>query len=190
MIDQSRPFSDRLIQCESPTPALGENYRKEIAAMFEKTLGPAGRAMWTFWTVFCLAQAVLFGSVAVYSYGDLPLWGTVGFALAVAFALAFALLSGWIAFSGRIHLKSQPPAMAGMSWAFVVVFVTLLLVYAPDSISGVRMIVSSLFFVIGAAVCLLASRTEQAELRTKEKLLEIEYRLAELGDRLPPAASQ
>ena len=37
---------------------------------------------------------------------------------------------------------------------------------------------------------MLASRTEQAELRTKEKLLEIEYRLAELTERLPPAEGQ
>jgi hypothetical protein len=35
-----------------------------------------------------------------------------------------------------------------------------------------------------AAAFVLASRTEQAELRTKEKLLEIEYRLAELSEKI------
>ena len=189
MIDDRRPFSDRLIDCESPTPAPGEKYRKEIAAMFEKKLGPVGRAFWVFWTLFALAQAVLLGSVAVYSYGDLPLWGTIALAAGVVFSLAFGSLVGWIAYSGHIQLKLQPPLMAAMVWVFTVVMVTLLLVGAPNSIVGVRMIISGLVFLVGGAVFLLASRTEQAELRTKEKLLEIEYRLAELADRLPSAES-
>jgi len=71
-----------------------------------------------------------------------------------------------------------------MAWAIVVVMATLVLVFAPDSIVGVRMLVSILLFLVMAAVFMLASRTEQAELRTKEKLLEIEYRVAELGEHL------
>lgn len=187
MIDERRSFSDRLVECESPAP-LGASYRKEIDAMFEKHLGPASRAIWIFWTVFGLVQAVGFGCVAVISYGRLPLWGTVGFTAAAAFGLAFGSIAGWIAWSGRIQLKTQPPAIVGLSWVFVVLNITLLMVFAPDSIVGVRMLVSGLVFLVFGAVFLLASRTEQAELRTKEKLLEIEYRLAELADRLPPAA--
>jgi len=184
MSDDRHDFSDRLIQCESRTPVLHEKYRKEITAMLEKELGPFGRVVWVFWAVFSLAQAIFFGSVAVISYGNLPLWCTVGFGAGVVFGLAFGSLSGWIAWSGRIHLKSQPPAMAAMAWVFVVVMMTLALVFAPDSIVGVRMIVSTLTFLVMAAVFMLASRTEQAELRTKEKLLEIEYRIAELGEHL------
>ncbi len=184
MIDDRHDFSDRLIQCESPTPALHEKYRKEITAMLEKELGPVGRAVWVFWAVFSLALAIIFGSVAVISYGDLPPWVTVGFAAGVVFGLAFGSLSGWIAWSGRINLKSQPSAMVGMSWAFVVLMTTLVLVFAPDSIVGIRMLVSILIFLVMAAVFMLANRAEQVELRTKEKLLEIEYRVAELGEHL------
>jgi hypothetical protein len=184
MIDDRHDFSDRLIQCESPTPALHEKYRKEITAMLRKELGPLGRVAWTFWAVFGLALAIVFGFAAVSSYGNLPLWGTVGFGAGVVFGLAFGSFSGWIACSGRIHLRTQPPAMAGMGWAFVVVMTTLALVNAPDSIVGVRMIVSLLPFLVMAAVFMLASRAEQVELRTKEKLLEIEYRIAELGEHL------
>jgi len=184
MIDQPRSFSQRLIECETPTPALQEKYRKEINAMFEKKLGPWGRAMWAFWTVFGLAMGALFTSVAVYSYGKLPLWATAGFGLGAVFGLAYAALSGWIAWSGRLQLKKQPPAMAGLMWVFIVLYVTLLMVFVPDSIVGLRMLVSGLFFLVFAAVFLLAGRTEQAELRTKEKLLEIEYRLAEVAEHL------
>lgn len=184
MTDDRHKFSDRLIQCEAPTPALHEKYRKEITAMLEKELSPLGRVAWIFWAVFGLALASFFGYAAVSSYGKVPLWGTVGFGASVVFGLAFGSLSGWIAWSGHIDMRSHPPAMAGMAWCLVVLMMTLALVFAPPSIVGVRMIVSSLTFLVMAAVFMLASRTEQAELRTKEKLLEIEYRIAELGEHL------
>ena len=189
MIDDRRPFSDRLIDCESLSPALGEEHRKEIVAMSDNKLGLFGRAICAFFAVVGLAHIPFFGYMAVTTYGKLPLWGTLGFVVGIVFALALGALLGWIACSGHIRLKSQPPAMAAMVWVFTVLMVTLMLVGAPNSMGGLRMIVCGLVFLIGAAVFLLATRTEQAELRTKEKLLEIEYRLADLADRLPPAAS-
>ena len=190
MIDDRRPFSDRLIDCESLTPALCEEHRKEIVAMFDKKLGPVGRAIGAFFAVVGLAQTVFLGYMAVASYDKLTPWWTLGFVAGIVYSLAFGSLLGWIAYSGHVRLKWQPPAMAAMLWVFVVGMVTLMMVGAPNSMGGLRMIVCGLVFLIGAAVFLLATRTEQAELRTKEKLLEIEYRLADLADRLPPAASQ
>lgn len=184
MNDETRPLSERLIRCEKPTPALREQYQKEIDAMFEKKLGKWGRRMWAFWTVFGLAQAVLFATVAVLTYGELPPWATAGFGLGVLFALGFAAVAGRIAWTGRLQLTKQPPAMVGLMWVFIVLYVTLLMVFAPESMVGLRMLVTGLVFLLMAAVFLLAGRTEQAELRTKEKLLEIEYRLADLAEQL------
>ena len=50
----------------------------------------------------------------------------------------------------------------------------------PDSINGVKMICTSLLFLIPAAVFMLQSRIQEAELKTREKLLQIELRMAEL----------
>jgi len=184
-MNEDRPnFSEQLLQYETPDEALRQKYEKEIRAMFEKQLGPAGRGMWWFWAVFCAMQAILFVVVGIWSYGMLPIWGTIGFAASVLFALVFGAICVQIAVSGRLNLKTQPPAMAGLAWAFVVIMVTIYMVSAPDSIAGLRMILCGLVFLVGAAVFLLASRTEQAELRTKEKLLEIECRVAELTERL------
>ena len=52
---------------------------------------------------------------------------------------------------------------------------------------GNRMLLSGLAFFVMAAVFLLASRTEQSELNVKEKMLEIEYRLAELAEKVDPS---
>ncbi len=184
MNEDRRQFSDQLLQCESTDETLRQKSEKEIRAMFEKQLGPVGRAVWWFWAVFCAAQAALFAGVAVWSYGDLPLWGTVTFGLGIVFTLTFAGICVQIAASGRLKLMVQPPALAGLGWVFIVLVVTIYMVIAPDSIAGLRMILCGLVFLVGAAVFLLASRTEQAELRTKEKLLEIEYQVAELTERL------
>lgn len=190
MIDDRRPFSDRLIDCESLMPSLGEEHRKEIVAMFDKKLGPVGRTVGAICAVFALAHVVFSGYLAVTTYGKLPLWGTLGFVVGIVFGLAFGSLAGWIAYSGHVRLKWQPAAFAAVVWVFTVLQVTLMLVGAPDSMVGLRMIFTGIVLLIGAAVFLLATCSQQAELRTKEKLLEIEYRLADLADRLPPAADR
>jgi hypothetical protein len=112
---------------------------------------------------------------------------TAGLGIGVAFALGFAAIAAWIVYSGRMKLRVHPPLIAGLVWVFIVILVTIFMVEAPNSIIGLRMIVSGLVFLVAAAVFLLASRTEQAELRTKEKLLEIEFRLVELCEKIGPS---
>ena len=185
MTEERRSFSEQLLNCETPTPAYRQKYEKEVQDMFEKRLSTGGRAMWGFWTVFCLAQAIFFIVIGITSYGDLPVWGTATFGGGVVFALAFAAICAQIAATGTLKLKVHHPAIAGLTWCFVVLIMTTMLVTAPDTIVGVKTIVSTLVFFIFGAVFLLLSKAEQAELRTKEKLLEIEYRIAELADRLP-----
>lgn len=177
-------FSDRLLQCEIETPALREKYDKEMRTMFEQQLGFTKRAIHVFVAIVCLASVVLFAWLAIATYGDLPVLVTASFGIGIVFALAFAGLVAWIAFTGRLLLKIHPPAMAALVWVFTVFMVTVFMVAAPNSIVGLRMMVCGLVFLVGAAAFLLGSRTEQAELRTKEKLMEIEYRLADLAERI------
>ena len=54
---------------------------------------------------------------------------------------------------------------------------------AEDRLLGLMMIANGLAFLIGAAVYWLTFRIEQAELNTREKLLQLELRLAELGEK-------
>ena len=114
-------------------------------------------------------------------------WATLVFAGGSLFGLAFAAMCVSIAVTGKFSLRKHPPAMAGSAWAFTVIVITMCLVTAPtlsDPAVGNRMLLSGLVFFIMAAVFLLASRTEQSELNLKEKLLEIEYRLAELTEKV------
>jgi hypothetical protein len=137
MTDDRHDFSDRLIQCESPTPALHDKYRKEIAAMFRKELSPLGRAAWTFWAVFGLTLAIVFGYAAVVSYVTLPLWCTVGFGAGVVFGLTFGgpgrlttTLSFWAWENGlRFNRFGFASAISYVMVIVAIIMITILLRY-------------------------------------------------------------
>jgi hypothetical protein len=52
-----------------------------------------------------------------------------------------------------------------------------------DRLKGVMMIAYGLTFLIGAGVFMITYRIQQAELATREKLLELELRIAELREK-------
>jgi hypothetical protein len=56
------------------------------------------------------------------------------------------------------------------------------MVWAPNNIMGLRMILSGMVFLAMGAIFLLRNVIDQSEQRATEKLLEIEYRLAELTE--------
>jgi hypothetical protein len=73
-------------------------------------------------------------------------------------------------------------AFAGSSWAFTVIMTTLFLVFSDKFPNPTLTLVSLLFFLIMAAAGLLGGIITCSEARTNEKLLEIEYRIAELAE--------
>ena len=63
---------------------------------------------------------------------------------------------------------------------------------APASRTGVAFgrdpfVVYGFLFLLPASVIVLRTVVEQSELRTRERLLELEYKLAQLAERSPPA---
>jgi hypothetical protein len=63
-----------------------------------------------------------------------------------------------------------------------VMLVTCMLIAAPDNLAGLWMITAGIVFLIGGAVFLIGNIVQQGELRTHEKMLQIEYRLAALAE--------
>jgi hypothetical protein len=54
----------------------------------------------------------------------------------------------------------------------------------------IRMLVSLLFFLVRAVLFMIRAFVPRSELNTPEKLLEIEYRLAELADKIENKSSE
>jgi predicted membrane channel-forming protein YqfA (hemolysin III family) len=72
-----------------------------------------------------------------------------------------------------------------MVWGLAVLAVIMFSVmslFVPDRIVGLWMMIFGLIVLVVGAVFLVRHGIAQSELRTREKLLEIEYRLAELAE--------
>ena len=175
-------FRDELLKKERVTPSLKERHEQEIQAMIEKQLTGPGRLVWGVAAVVGLAFAAGFGIMAILLPEGTPWQARAGLAAGVPFGIGWAYLGFKILRRGAINLKVDAGISAGLAWALPVFLVTVFMVWAPDSITGLRMILSGLVFLVMGAMFLLRNIIEQSELRATEKLLEIEYRLAELTE--------
>ena len=187
MNDSQKTFRDELLDMEKANIPYKEKYEKEIKEMFEQKL--TGLQKWG--QVLGLAMGLgfffLFGTLAVIVPKEFPLWGRAIWILGAVFGLVFAALSVWILKKGTVNLKTDDMAAAGLGWAFIVIVASIVLVHSgslPEPITGVRMLVSILIFEVMAAALLLKAIIQRSEVNTREKLLEIEYHLAELAEKV------
>jgi hypothetical protein len=154
--------------------------------MFDKKRSGMRRWVWPGSAIMGLGFAVLFGTLAIILPAEFPWPGRLIFAARALFGIGFGLLGLKVFRRGAIDLKFDSWAYSGMAWGLPVLVVTVAMVAAPDNIVGLRMILSGLVFLVGGAVFLIRHVVEQSELKTRERLLEIEYRLVELTERLKP----
>ncbi len=180
---------DQLCELEPQNPLLRERYLQEMKAMLEKPLTFPGKLF---------LAAVLIGSLAIMVFlavqalvhVELPALARLGMAGGAVFAAAWAFLCGRALRRGTLELRTEPAAKAGLSWVFAVLLETCFLVLAPqfpDHFQATVALFSGLVLLIGAGVMLVCVRLQQAELQTREALLRLEYRIAELSEKQPPA---
>lgn len=186
MNDTRTTFRDKLLASEPVSGELKRKYEEELASMFDQKLTKPRRWGMAAITVVMFVQFAFF-SYAVFRFSELPLLARLGFGLGMVFSLAFAALLINMIRKGSYNLRRDANAMTGIVWIFLVFFVTLTLLLAggmEDRVAAVQMIVNvTIFFIMGLAF-LLKNATEQAELKTREKLLELEYRLASIDEKL------
>ena len=186
MKSSNQGFRERLLKMEKVTPALKERYEKEVHAMLEKQLTGVRRWVWLGSAVLGLGFAALFGTLAVITPAEFPVYGRVGFAVGALFGIGWAILGIKVFQRGSLDLKKDTWAATGMSWGLVVFLATWFMLFAPDSIAGLRMILFGLVFLVMGVAFMLRQVVDQAELKTREKLLEIEYQIAELAEIVKP----
>ncbi len=190
MNESQKTFRDRLLDVEKANTPYKEKYEKEIKEMFEQKL--TGLQKWG--QVLGLAMGLgfffLFGTLAIIVPKEFPLWGRVIWIIGAVFGLVFAALSVCILKKGTVNLKTDELSSAWLGWGFIVIITSITLVYSgrlPEPITGVRMIVWMLVFEVSAGIFLLKAIIQRSEVNTREKLLEIEYRLAELAEKFKTA---
>jgi len=182
-------FRDQLCELEPHNLLLREHYLQEVQAMLEKTLTFPGRLFLAAVLVGSVAITVFLGALALI-HGELPVLARLGLAGGAVFAAAWAVLCGRVLRRGTWKLRTEPAVLAGLFWVFAVFLETCFLVLAPqfpDHFHATVALFSGLVILIGAGVMLIGVRVQQAELQTREDLLRLEYRLAELSEREPLA---
>jgi hypothetical protein len=193
MTDKSASnFRDQFLAAEPYDPALRQKYQLEVQAMFERKLTAPHRVVYVITGLLAVAFVVLFSTLAVVAPKGFPPLVRVAFGVGVLFSLGWAVLSYRILRRGSVLLRNDSKTMAAMVWVFMVIMITIFMVVsdrAGDHIWGVKMVVEGLVFFIGAAVFLINTVVQDAQMRTQEKLLEIEYRLAELSAKVTTNSS-
>ena len=152
--------------------------------MIEKQLSGREKAGHIFGLVLGVVFLVGFGRVAVFASTGLPLFARAGFILGSLFGGAFAAMEIVILRKGTINLKTDSIGAAGMAWGFVVITTTLFLMNLDKFPDPTRTLAVMIIFEIMAGLVLLKAYIERSEANTQEKLLEIEYQIAALTEKL------
>jgi hypothetical protein len=185
MKNEQSTFRDRLLAAERLSPDTQQKLQQELHAMFTRELTTPNRIVIAIVALVGLATAALCGYLAITRV-NLPIVARIGLGTGTLFGLAWTALAVRILRKGAINLRFDNRVMAAMVWVFTVLMVTFFLMLGmsiEDRLLGVMMIAYGLVFLVGAGVYFISARIEQAELSTREKLLELELRMAELSER-------
>ena len=187
MSEPRKQFTDHLIAADPPADAARGRYEKEVRAMLELTLSPRERGGYLLGAVAMLGLAGLMGlAVASAKPPDNPVipyvvayFGVTAAACALA---AWPMFRGF--WGGVVRRPGANAWAAGVGIAYVGLVGWMMMLMAkvvPDPLRDDTR-VFGLVLLMYAAVAWVRHRIAQAELKTAEKLLEIELRLADLGE--------
>jgi hypothetical protein len=196
MNELKKRFVNQLLAADPPSSDARGRYEKEVQAMLEKTFTPRQRGLY-------LVGALLFGLLGVlYSFTGLEILVTaavkpasrrepaflflVTCVLATGFALLFVAGRLFLAYWKGVQSQRTAPgraAVVGVAYVGLLGCLFLLMARHIEMLQDEVRIVG-LVLLVYAAVAWVRHRVAQGELRTAEKLLEIELRLAEIGEAL------
>lgn len=194
MSDSKKQFADQLVAADPPSPNARQRYENEVRAMLETTLTPRERGAYLMGAVAMLVPAALMGWLVVFGLkpgSEAMSRELLGFVIAyfAATAAAFVAIAGLLFrgyWSGVVRHRRVRGWAVGVGVAYVGLLGWLFLLtapYIPERLQNdVR--VFGLVLLVYAAVAWVRHRVARAEMNTTEKLLELELRLAEIGEKL------
>ena len=181
MNEAEQKFRERLLSVQKASPT--EKYRAEMAQLHERRLSPTQRTILVLVTISTLAAAVFMGWLAAVPPHPLPMVSRFGLGFWAICSLAASVLASGAARRGVMRRKIDPNRIVAFIYVSLVMFaITMLALMGQVPDAGKRVILASVaLFVFGiGSLFLITNRLEQMELRTREKLLEIELQLHQL----------
>jgi hypothetical protein len=197
MNESKKRFVEQLLAADPPSPDARGRYEKEVRAMLEKTISPRQRRLYL---IAAVVSGLLGAYLSLIGLGTLvtaagrtaPLVepGPASLLLVLcilATGLALLLVAGMLFrtyWKGAFNQLSYREWAAGVGATYVGSLGVLFLLlgrYFPELLRD-SVQVLGLILLLYAAVAWVRHRIAQAEMRTAEKLLEIELHLAEIGE--------
>jgi len=188
MSEQAKTFAEELIGMERFTPARAEKYRAEIEELLAHRLKVEERWSMGAGGLIIGVGLVLAGVTlaTAHAHPEVPQMDDARWTVAAASVLAGVLLGGWLLWIG---IKGKYARRSGdfMGLAIVLVFAggwgAALLDLAwgtADTMLRIKLLLVGGTLLVMPAVCLLLAILQFMHRQTQQRLLRIEYRLAEL----------
>jgi hypothetical protein len=197
MNESKKRFVEQLLAADPPSPDARGRYQKEVRAMLEKTISPRQRRLYL---IAAVVSGLLGAYLSLIGLGTLveaagrtaplvePGPALLLLVLCIlATGLALLLVAGMLFrtyWKGAFNQLSyrEWAAGAGVTYVGSVGVLFLLLGRCFPELLGDSVRALGLILLLYAAVAWVRHRIAQAEMRTAEKLLEIELHLAEIGE--------
>lgn len=181
----NQEFREKLMAAEPDNPAGRAEYEKRLNALLEEPITWKRKGGLLLAIAASLASIVISTVLAVrFRHG--PAVVLEAMAIGAGFGIVGLIVAGRILLRGVYHRRRDTVTQANLIWVFTVLLqVTFMEADGLHPQSGMRLTIFGLVFLIGASVLLLRTVIEQSELRTREKLLELQCDVAELKDVSP-----
>lgn len=194
MNESDKTIRERLLNMEAQGVMQAEMPRELVRGMLDARLTVAKRIGFGFLAFVGACTAIAFAGPAGRDGGSN--WEqTFVYRMIMIFAflvcVAWTILTGWVTVSGVVR-RAQRPWIAVTSLAMGFFYlVTLVFVFAVPiahlesrAILGTQMILIGFFLFNMIGLCAILGVLYRGQFKSQEKLLEIEYRLADLAEKI------
>jgi len=181
---QPASFRDRLLDAQPTTPALREEYRKELDALLYHTLTPRTRLLtWAGIVVAIAFIALCVRTMLVHT----DVQSRITLPTFIVVAVGFAAWLGRVLSQGRFARRTSYAVieyLGGLGLSVVLIVPMLAGLRAPgDPASSFAVLWGIVALIVGFAWA-TGNRIAAANLETREHLLRIESRIADLAERV------
>jgi hypothetical protein len=183
--EAQKTFGEQLIRSQIYSPSAAERYRSEMETFLERRFTPGHR-----WIGFAMAAMYLAFAVAPLLVRDkwqaVPLFRGIVLPMSIAF-LMLSVACVWTAVRGKYNRKSQSYLMVLLAVIGLGFGGMAMLEHgwtASDPIAQRRLIFCGAMMLLFLGGTILVTYIEDLHRKTEERLIRLEYRLAELSEKL------
>lgn len=186
MDNRRNTFCKGLLNEETVNPVLQENYRKELAKMFEEKISTSKKWWIGILALFRMAVGVALAWFAIFNPFSFPTYIRIVYLAIALFVFWLFGLNIWLIRRGSWNLKTHFNLAAWVKYGFLMALAVVLILLSPlqGGMAQILFMIIAVFLSVIATMVIIFNKVHQSELKTREKLLEIELALAKLTDKL------